>query len=165
MTHLQTVYRDLITAITERLHIPPLLLFLLLFLIAVVCIAVAIDNAPKKKVKRLIKEARETEFETFVHEKNAEDFSGIYILTNKTKRNKTYVGQSIHVRERLSQHYHGRGNPGVYYDHTYRHNRFTVKTIPLKNSGFRTLNALERNAIRVCRGYSKGYNQTRGNKG
>lgn len=37
--------------------------------------------------------------------------------------------------------------------------------IALENSGFSTLNELERNAIMTYDAYSHGYNKTRGNRG
>ena len=37
--------------------------------------------------------------------------------------------------------------------------------IALENSGFTTLNELERNTIATYNAYAKGYNKTRGNRG
>ena len=90
------------------------------------------------------------------------DFVGIYILFNKTK-NKCYVGQSRGVIERVNNHFNGRGNERVYRDYC-RGNRFTIKTISLEKSGFRSLNKLERYAIYAFDAYRQGYNKTRGNK-
>ena len=58
----------------------------------------------------------------------------------------------------------GLGNGDVYADYKYG-DKFTIKTIKLENSGFRTLNELERNTIKTYSAYSRGYNKTRGNKG
>ena len=90
-------------------------------------------------------------------------FAGVYILHNTTK-DKYYVGQSQEVFKRVYQHFSGSGNGDVYADYC-RGNRFTVKMIALKNSGFSTLNELERYAIDRYDAYTKGYNKTRGNRG
>lgn len=91
------------------------------------------------------------------------DFAGIYIIYNCSKK-MHYVGQSKRVLYRVNQHFTGRGNGDVYADYKYGDD-FWIKMIALKTSGFRTLNGLERNAIKVHRAYSRGYNKTRGNRG
>ena len=40
---------------------------------------------------------------------------------------------------------------------------FTIKMISLRDSGYNTLNALERDAIETYGAYANGYNKTRGN--
>lgn len=52
----------------------------------------------------------------------------------------------------------------MYADYKYG-DEFTIKMIALENSGYKTLNELERNTISVYNAFSKGYNKTRGNKG
>lgn len=90
------------------------------------------------------------------------NFSGVYILFNKTK-NMYYVGQAKHVFDRVNQHFTGKGNGDVYADYKYG-DEFTIKMINFENSGYSSLNELERNTIWVYDAYSKGYNKTRGNR-
>ena len=91
------------------------------------------------------------------------DFSGVYILYNKTK-NKYYVGQDKNMFQRVNSHLTGHGNGDVYVDYK-TGDEFTVILIALKISGFSTLNELERHFIRYYNAYSQGYNKTRGNSG
>lgn len=90
------------------------------------------------------------------------NFAGVYILFNKTK-NMYYVGQGKQVLNRVNAHFTGKGNGDVYADYKYG-DIFTIKMIALENSGFQSLNDLERNTIRRYNAYSKGYNKTRGNR-
>lgn len=90
-------------------------------------------------------------------------FEGVYILYNHTK-NMYYVGQGKNVFQRVNSHFTGHGNGDVYADYKYG-DEFTIKMIALENSGFQTLNELERNTITTYNAYSNGYNKTRGNKG
>lgn len=97
------------------------------------------------------------------HISNDFDFSGVYILYNRAK-DKYYVGQGKKLFQRVNHHFTGYGNGAVYADYK-NGDAFTIKLISLKNSGFSSLNELERNYIRLYHGYSKGYNKTRGNQG
>ena len=90
------------------------------------------------------------------------NFTGVYILFNKTK-NMYYVGQAKHVFDRVNQHFTGKGNGDVYADYKYG-DEFTIKMINFENSGYSSLNELERHTIWVYNAYSKGYNKTRGNR-
>lgn len=90
-----------------------------------------------------------------------DDFTGVYVLHNTTKE-LYYVGQSVHVWKRLSDHLMGHGNADVYADMKYG-DRFTVKVIPLVGSGYKSLNDLERDAIESYDAYERGYNRTSGN--
>ena len=91
-----------------------------------------------------------------------QDFSGIYILHNETK-NMYYIGQGKNVFVRVNAHFTGKGNGDVYAD--YKHgDYFTIKMISLKNSGFNSLNELEKSAISFYDSFAHGYNKTRGNK-
>lgn len=90
------------------------------------------------------------------------NFAGVYILFNKTK-NMYYVGQGKQVLNRVNAHFTGKGNGDVYADYKYG-DIFTIKMIALENSGFQSLNDLERNTIHRYNAYSKGYNKTRGNR-
>lgn len=89
------------------------------------------------------------------------DFEGVYILFNHDK-NMHYVGQSKSVFTRINAHLTGHGNGDVYADYKYG-DHFSIKTISLKDSGFHTLNELERRTIQAYDAYAKGYNKTRGN--
>ncbi|MGP4073305.1 GIY-YIG nuclease family protein [Piscibacillus sp. B03] len=93
---------------------------------------------------------------------NKYNFSGVYILHNKSK-NLFYVGQGKQVLNRVNTHFIGRGNGDVYADYKYG-DQWTIKMIALENSGFNTLNDLERYAIETYDSYRNGYNKTRGNK-
>lgn len=97
------------------------------------------------------------------HISTKNDFAGVYILYNHDK-NMYYVGQGKRVFQRVNSHFTGHGNGDVYADYKYGDN-FTIKMIALQNSGFKTLNELERNTIATYNAYAKGYNKTRGNKG
>ena len=71
------------------------------------------------------------------------------------------MGQGKAVLDRVNHHFSGRGNGDVYADYKYG-DFFTIKMIKLENSGFYTLNELERNTIAYYDAYNKGYNRTRG---
>lgn len=90
------------------------------------------------------------------------NFEGVYVLYNRTK-NKYYVGQGHRIADRVNMHFTGKGNGDVYADYKYG-DKFTVKMIALKHSGFRSLNALERETIGYYKAYAEGYNKTKGNK-
>lgn len=90
------------------------------------------------------------------------EFTGVYILHNAS-RDKYYVGQSIRVLSRITQHLTGHGNGDVYADFKYG-DRFTVRTIPMQGSGYQSLNDLERDTISAYNAKEQGYNMTRGNR-
>lgn len=92
-----------------------------------------------------------------------QNFAGVYILYNKSK-NMYYVGQGKQVLNRVNAHFTGKGNGDVYADYKYG-DEFTIKMISLNNSGFDTLNELERHTISHYNSFSEGYNKTRGNRG
>lgn len=127
----------------------------------------------KQKVKKLSKtkvELSPTEFmalraQTFGGDSkrhNKLNFEGVYVLFNST-RNKYYVGQGKKVLDRVNMHFTGKGNGDVYADYKYG-DEFTIKIIGLKHSGYRSLNALERDTIATFDAYASGYNKTKGNK-
>jgi hypothetical protein len=91
-----------------------------------------------------------------------QNFAGVYILHNKTK-NMYYVGQGQQVLNRVNAHFTGKGNGDVYADYKYG-DSFKIKMISLDNSGFTSLNELERATIKTYNAYSQGYNKTRGNR-
>ena len=90
------------------------------------------------------------------------NFPGVYILHNVTK-DKYYIGQGRQVLDRVNMHFTGHGNGDVYADYKYG-DIFTIKIIALANSGFSTLNELEKEAISYYDAYRRGYNKTRGNR-
>lgn len=90
------------------------------------------------------------------------EFPGVYILLNRTK-NMSYVGQAAKVFQRVNQHFQGRGNGDVYADYKYGDD-FVIKMIALRDSGFRSLDELERQTIQAYNAYYRGYNKTRGNR-
>jgi len=92
------------------------------------------------------------------------NFDGIYILHNLTK-DKHYVGQSVNVIKRVTMHFGGKnsGNKDVYRDYV-KGDQWTIKLISMKQTNYFNLNDLEKYAIKLYRGYDKGYNKTRGNK-
>lgn len=130
----------------------------------------------KRKIKKLANNALEVTSKEFFKIRNTRnggrgrrnistkyDFSGVYIIYNHTK-NMYYVGQGKKVFQRVNSHFTGHGNGDVYADYKYG-DKFTIKMITLDNSGFRTLNELERKVISTYNAYDKGYNKTRGNRG
>lgn len=149
--------------------------YALLIILALIIPIVRTINI-KNKIKNLADNALEITPNEFFKIRNASnggrgkkhistqhDFAGVYILYNHTK-NMYYVGQGKEVFQRVNTHFTGHGNGDVYADYKYG-NEFTIKMIALENSGFNTLNELERNTIATYNAYAKGYNKTRGNKG
>lgn len=86
--------------------------------------------------------------------------AGIYILCNQTK-DRCYVGQGRQVLDRIPHHFEGTGNSEVYEDYT-RGDEFIVKLIPLKDSGYQSLNELERHTIMTYNACDAGYNSVEG---
>jgi len=93
------------------------------------------------------------------------NFEGIYIIHNRTRK-KVYVGQSIRVGDRLNSHLTGKGNGHVFADYHRGRDRFQVSVVPLKDSGFTSLNAIEKHYIDMhnANDPKHGYNKTKGNK-
>lgn len=126
----------------------------------------------KRKIKKLASTVTELTPEEFFELRTQKqgsrylssdyNFAGVYILYNKDK-SMYYVGQAKSIFSRVNNHFTGKGNGDVYADYKYG-DRFTIKLLPLKNSGFSNLNDLEREAISTYNSYAKGYNKTRGNK-
>ena len=90
------------------------------------------------------------------------DFTGIYVIHNKSK-DMYYVGQSVRVVGRVRQHLTGHGNGDVYADYKYG-DKFEINLVSLRESGYDSLDALERDTIEAYGAYTKGYNRTRGNR-
>lgn len=121
----------------------------------------AYENAKIKRIGRRSKIESPEEFLERAKKEDEYDYKGIYILYNKKKR-KYYVGQSIHVLQRVTAHFKGHGNEDIYKD--YRNgDRFTIRIIHLKGSGYSNLDKFEKEAIAAYKGFEKGYNKTRGN--
>ncbi len=125
----------------------------------------------KNRIRELAKNAIEMTPEEFFLTRNAqlgrshistlEDFVGVYVLYNETK-NLYYVGQAKKVLQRVNAHFTGHGNGDVYADYKYG-DSFKIRTISLVNSGYTSLDRLEKETIASYDAYSKGYNKTRGN--
>lgn len=90
------------------------------------------------------------------------DMVGVYIIYNKNRK-KHYVGQATRLFFRVNQHFTGHGNGDVYADYKRGKDRFTIKLVPLVNSGYYDLDLLEKDLIDKYNAYTKGYNKTRGN--
>lgn len=127
----------------------------------------------KNRIKN-IKASKEVSVEEFFQVRNAKKgkrghpyyslkkkYEGVYVIFNKTK-GKYYVGQGIDLFNRVNSHFTGKGNGDVYADYKYG-DEFTIKLIPLKKSGYKKLNALEKDTIFTYNAYFTGYNKTRGN--
>lgn len=89
------------------------------------------------------------------------NFAGVYVLHN-CLNGKNYVGQSVHVFDRVCDHFGGEGCGGVYRDYR-RGQPFLIQMIPLRFSGFRNLNEMERVLINHYDAFHSGYNKTHGN--
>lgn len=153
--------------------------FISLIIIGIVLFIVLMDGGKKaeidKKIEELANNTLEMTPEEFLKMRSAsfnkhsssyaskKNFAGVYILFNKTK-GIYYVGQGKRVFDRVNQHFTGKGNGDVYADYKYG-DEFAIRMIALENSGFSSLNELERNTIAKYNSYYKGYNKTRGNKG
>lgn len=100
---------------------------------------------------------------TFNDKNDAPNIRGVYILLN-TKEDKYYVGQSKNIRGRICKHYDKSSQSK--FDRLFRseNDNFSMKSVPLDNSGFSDLDALETAFIAYFDSYNKGYNKTRGNK-
>ena len=152
---------------------------LVLSIVPLVAFIVECDKRRKEfeeAIDRLLNESAEITPEEFMRIRTAKvhggkyepyisssrNFAGVYILHNQD-RDKYYVGQSKTVFNRVNNHFTGKGNGDVYVD--YRNGEhFTIKLIPLMNSGFDSLDSLERYFISYYHAFENGYNKTRGNR-
>lgn len=88
--------------------------------------------------------------------------TGVYILHNETQ-DRYYVGQSVKVFNRLTQHFSGKnGNMDVLMDYL-RGDHWTIHIIRLRDTTYDNLDDLERNTIALYDAFESGYNATRGN--
>lgn len=90
------------------------------------------------------------------------DIVGCYVIYNKTKR-KYYVGQATRLFFRVNQHFTGHGCGDVYADYKRGRDKFTIRLIPLVNSGYYDLDKMEKDLIAKYNAYDRGYNKTIGN--
>lgn len=102
-----------------------------------------------------------TTYEFFKAYRRSEDFTGIYILHNQAN-GWYYVGQSKNVLRRVKNHFTGNGNKDVYADYRRGH-PFTIQYISLLESGYMSLDKLEKDYIRKYDAKRRGYNKTQGN--
>ena len=151
-------------------------IFLIVLLLLLCVIQVTRNIIIRSRIRKLANNALSVTPEQFFKIRNAsnggrgkkhistsKDFAGVYILYNHTKK-KYYVGQAKKIFQRVNNHFTGHGNGDVYADYKYG-DKFTIKMISLRKSGFNSLNELERHTIKKYNAFSKGYNKTRGNKG
>lgn len=89
------------------------------------------------------------------------DFTGVYIIYNHDKK-MFYVGQAVRILFRVNQHFTGHGNGDVYADYKYG-DTFTIRLLPLSESGFNSLDEFEKDMIQKTNAYENGYNKTHGN--
>lgn len=75
------------------------------------------------------------------------EIAGIFIVHNATK-DLYYVGQSAKAIDRAAIQFLGRGNCDVYADYKYG-DSFSVRIIPLSESGYESLNEPKRTAIQA----------------
>lgn len=88
--------------------------------------------------------------------------TGVYILHNETQ-DRYYVGQSVKVFNRLTQHFSGKnGNMDVLMDYL-RGDHWNIQIIRLRDTTYDNLDDLERYAIALYDAFESGYNATRGN--
>lgn len=90
------------------------------------------------------------------------DFKGIYIFYNETKK-MYYVGQSIHVIQRVKKHLSGYGNGDVYVD-IKNGDIFKICLEKFRRTTFASLNKMEKYYIEKYDACVNGYNRTKGNK-
>lgn len=119
------------------------------------------DNLVNSSITMSVKEFLEIRSRAMMKDSNVHDFTGIYILENLT-HDKFYIGQSISLYKRAGQHFIKEGSNGIYEDYM-NGDEWTVKLISLANSGFNSINALEKHFIKYYKSTHNGYNRTVGN--
>lgn len=77
------------------------------------------------------------------------EITGIFIVHNATK-DLYYIGQSAKAIDRAAIQFLGRGNCDVYADYKYG-DSFSVRIVPLSESGYESLDELKRTAIQVLK--------------
>ena len=119
------------------------------------------DNINNYSREMSPEELLEIRSEVLKRDSGLHDFTGIYILENKTV-DKFYVGQSISLFKRSGAHFTGDGNKDIYEDYS-NGEIWTVRLIALADSGFKSINALEKHFIEYYHSTYNGYNKTIGN--
>lgn len=90
-----------------------------------------------------------------------EGVEGVYILRDNENDNMYYVGQSIDIKRRMSEHLHGTSS--CIDKRLHETKNFTVKFIRLEDSGYSNSDAFETAFIAYLKSFFCGYNRTRGN--
>lgn len=88
---------------------------------------------------------------------NKIEFEGVYILHNKSK-NKYYVGKGNKIFKKIDRHFRGYGNIDVYKD-LQSGNKFYVRIIRLKDSGYDNIDILANEISKKYKAYEDGYNK------
>ena len=114
-----------------------------------------------KNIKSFVEQLPETTIDEVRSQKRNNDFPGIYVLYNVNKE-AYYVGQGTNVFSRVYSHFIGKGSPDVYVD-VRNGDHFVIKVVSLEESGYYSLDKLERHAIKAFNSFQEGYNKTRGN--
>ena len=89
------------------------------------------------------------------------DIVGVYVIHNES-RDMYYVGQAKRLFFRINQHLTGHGNGDVYADYKYGDD-FSIKIVPLSDSGYKDIDLLEKDLIDEYHACDSGYNRTFGN--
>lgn len=119
------------------------------------------DNLNNYSREMSPEELLEIRAEVMKKDSGLHDFTGIYVLENKTV-DKFYVGQSISLFKRCGAHFTGDGNKDIYEDYS-NGEIWSVRLIALADSGFKSINALEKHFIEYYHSTYNGYNKTIGN--
>ena len=105
------------------------------------------DNINNYSREMSPEELLEIRAEVLKRDSGLHDFTGIYVLENKTV-DKFYVGQSISLFKRCGAHFTGEGNKDIYEDYS-NGEIWTVRLIALADSGFKSINALDAFTLRT----------------
>ncbi|MGO4498827.1 excinuclease ABC subunit C [Paenibacillus sp. 2RAB27] len=135
-----------------------------------------LDKLRKKSIKFTPEELIELSKKNIRESRGIENFSGIYIIHNRTK-DMYYAGQAVRVFDRAYQHFvknpaliKGRHVDNVrfklreVYEDFLLGDEFNISLLPIENTTFSSLNELEDNAIRAYDSLvPNGYNRNPGN--
>jgi hypothetical protein len=76
------------------------------------------------------------------------NFEGVYVIINKTKK-KCYIESSKYVVDAIAPHFEGKGNKSIYNDYK-NNNKFIIKMLKLKNSGFSKTKEMKKYISEIC---------------
>lgn len=76
------------------------------------------------------------------------NFEGVYVIINKTKK-KCYIESSKYVVDAIAPHFEGSGNKKIYNDYK-NNNKFIIKMLKLKNSGFSKTKEMKKYISEIC---------------